>query len=132
MALCILVDDHDDTREGFAEYLEVNGLDVLSAASAEELDSILANAVPDVIVLDLQLPRIDGWELARRIRSNPALRKIPLIAFSACVLPAERAMAEEAGFDLFLGKPCDPPVILREIRRLLTSGSSGSGSQPAM
>ena len=120
MALCILVDDHDDTREGFAEYLEVNGFDVLAAASAAEFDSILDKAVPDVIVLDLQLPHVDGWELARRIRSNPALRDVPLVAFSACVMPTERAMAEEAGFDLFLGKPCDPSIILREVRRLLT------------
>jgi len=126
MALCILVDDHDDTREGFAEYLEVSGLDVRAAASAEELDSILARVVPDVIVLDLQLPRVDGWELARRIRSSPGLRNIPLIAFSACVMPAERTMAEKAGFDVFLGKPCEPSIILREIRRLLTSRRSRS------
>lgn len=126
MALCILVDDHDDTREGFAEYLEVSGLDVRAAASAEELDSILARVVPDVIVLDLQLPRVDGWELARRIRSSPGLRNIPLIAFSACVMPAERIMAEEAGFDVFLGKPCEPSIILREIRRLLALRRSRS------
>jgi CheY-like chemotaxis protein len=126
MALCVLVDDHDDTREGFAEYLQVSGFEVLSAASAEELDAILATAVPDVIVLDLQLPRVDGWELARRIKSNPALRLVPLVAFSACVMPAERAMAEEAGFDSFLGKPCDPAIILRELRRLLASRTPGS------
>lgn len=126
MALCVLVDDHDDTREGFAEYLQVSGFEVLSAASAEELDAILATAVPDVLVLDLQLPRVDGWELARRIKSNPVLRRVPLVAFSACVMPAERAMAEEAGFDLFLGKPCDPSVILRELRRLLASRTPGS------
>lgn len=126
MALCILVDDHDDTREGFAEYLEVNGLDVLAAASAEEFGSILDSAVPDVIVLDLQMPRVDGWELARRIRSTPGLRDVPLVAFSACVTPTERARAEEAGFDLFLGKPCDPSIILRELRRLVTSRSHHS------
>lgn len=126
MPLCVLVDDHDDTREGFAEYLQVSGFEVLSAASAEELDAILATEIPDVIVLDLQLPRVDGWELARRIKANPVLRPVPLVAFSACVMPAERAMAEEVGFDLFLGKPCDPSIILRELRRLLASRTAGS------
>jgi CheY-like chemotaxis protein len=119
MALCVIVDDHDDTREGFAEYLEVNGLEVLSAASAEEFESIIESRAPDAIVLDLQLPRVDGWELARRVRASPALRNVPLVAFSACVMPDERSLAEEVGFDLFLGKPCDPDTVLNEILRLM-------------
>jgi len=121
MALCVIVDDHDDTREGFAEYLEVNGLEVLSAASAEEFQAIIEAHDPDAIVLDLQLPRIDGWELARRVRDTPALKDVPLVAFSACVMPAERALAKEVGFDLFVGKPCDPDVVLRELRRLMAA-----------
>ena len=119
MALCVIVDDHDDTREGFAEYLEVNGLEVMSAASAEEFEAILEKHDPDAIVLDLQLPRVDGWELARRVRDTPGLRDVPLVAFSACVLPAERALADEVGFDLFLGKPCDPDIVLQQLRRLM-------------
>jgi CheY-like chemotaxis protein len=125
MALCLIVDDHEDTREGFAEYLQVHGFDVRAAASAEEVDAILAAQVPDAIVLDLQLPRVDGWQLAQRIKASPDLRHIPLIAFTACVMPADRARAEEVGFDLFLGKPCDPELILRELRRLLAARSGG-------
>jgi CheY-like chemotaxis protein len=119
MPLCVLVDDHDDTREGFAEYLQVNGFDVLSADGAEEFERLVESATPDAIVLDLQLPHVNGWELAARIRVNPRLREIPLIAFSACVMPSERERASQAGFDLFLGKPCDPETILGELRRLL-------------
>ena len=121
MALCVIVDDHDDTREGFSEYLQVSGFEVLSAGTVEEFQTILATRTPDAIVLDLQLPRIDGWELARRVRKTPDLRDVPLIAFSACVMPAERARAEEVGFDLFLGKPCDPDVVVREVRRLIAA-----------
>jgi len=119
MALCVIVDDHDDSREGFAEFLEVNGLEVMSAASAEEFEAILDKHEPDAIVMDLQLPRVDGWELARRVRDTPGLRDVPLVAFSACVMPDERARADEVGFDLFLGKPCDPEIVLQELRRLM-------------
>jgi CheY-like chemotaxis protein len=119
MPLCVLVDDHDDTREGFAEYLQVYGFDVLSANGAEEFERLVESVTPDAIVLDLQLPHVNGWELAARIRVNPRLREVPLIAFSACVMPSERERANQAGFDLFLGKPCDPETILGELRRLL-------------
>ena len=119
MPRCVIVDDHDDTREGFAEYLQVNGFEVLSASGAEEFERLVESEAPDAIVLDLQLPRVNGWELASRIRANPRLRDVPLVAFSACVMPTERARADQAGFDLFLGKPCDPEIILSELRRLL-------------
>lgn len=121
MALCVIVDDHEDTREGFAEYLEVSGFEVLSAESAEQFQVIVGARKPDAIVLDLQLPRVDGWELARRVRQTPALRDVPMIAFSACVMPNERALAEEVGFDLFLSKPCDPDIVVQEVRRLIAA-----------
>lgn len=126
MALCVIVDDHEDTREGFAEYLQVSGFEVLSAGTAEEFQTIIDTRTPDAIVMDLQLPRVDGWELARRIRQTPDLRDVPMIAFSACVMPAERARAEEVGFDLFLGKPCDPDTVVREVRRLIAERPSSA------
>ena len=121
MPTCVIVDDHTDTREGFAEYLEVNGFEVLTAASAEEFETVIAARTVDAIVLDLQLPGLDGWELARRIRERPALRDLPLVAFSARVMPDDRERAEEAGFDQFLAKPCDPDVLLEELHRLIAA-----------
>jgi CheY-like chemotaxis protein len=119
MPLCILVDDHDDTREGYAEFLQVNGIDVRAAASAAEFEALLEADPVDAIVLDLQLPQVDGWELARRVRADPRFRSIPLLAVSACVMPAERELAMEVGFDRFLPKPCDPEAMLVELRALL-------------
>lgn len=127
MPVCVLVDDHDDTREGFAEFLVVSGFQVLPAASAEEFESLVERQRPDAIVLDLQLPGIDGWELARRIRRTPGLERVPLVAFSACVMPDERARAEAAGFDLFLAKPCDPEHVATELRRLIAGHQPGEG-----
>ena len=117
MARCIIVDDHTDTRTGYAEFLTAFGFEVRSAADAEELRAILRDWVPDAIVLDLQLPRIDGWELTREIKADPRTRDVAIVIVSACVLPAERAAAEEAGCDAFINKPCDPMAIVDELRR---------------
>ena len=116
----LVVDDEPSLVRVVVGYLQADGFEVDSAPDGPTALDLARRTDPDVIVLDLQLPHVDGWELARRIKSNPALRDVPLVAFSACVMPTERAMAEEAGFDLFLGKPCDPSIILREVRRLLT------------
>jgi len=119
MALCIIVDDHEDTREGYAEYLGACGWTALTAGSAEEFYVLVAASPPDAIVLDLQLPGMNGWEMARRIRADPHLHTIPIVAVSGHVLPSDRAEAKRAGCDAFLAKPCDPAVIASEVRRLL-------------
>lgn len=121
MARCIIVDDHGDTRAGYAEFLSAFGFDVRTAADADELRGVLGDWLPDAIVLDLQLPRTDGWELTREIKSDPRTRGISIVVVSACVLPAERAAAEEAGCDAFINKPCDPMVIVDELRRRTTA-----------
>lgn len=126
MALCVIVDDHEDTREGYAEYLGACGLTAATAGSAEEFFALAAASPPDAIVLDLQLPGMDGWEVARRIRANPRLHAIPIVAVSGHVLPVDRAEAERAGCDVFLAKPCDPAVIASEVRRLLDSARRDS------
>ena len=117
MARCIIVDDHGDTRAGYAEFLGAFGFDVRTAADADELRRLLDEWLPDAIVLDLQLPRTDGWQLTREIKTNPRTRHIAIIVVSACVLPAERAAAEAAGSDAFIAKPCDPMLIVEELTR---------------
>lgn len=117
MPRCIIVDDHGDTRAGYAEFLSAFGFDVRTAADAEELRAVLRDWMPNAIVLDLQLPRTDGWQLTREIKANPATRSIAVVVVSACVLPSERAAAEEAGCDAFITKPVDPIVIVEELRR---------------
>jgi two-component system, cell cycle response regulator DivK len=117
MARCIIVDDHGDTRAGYAEFFAAFGFEVRTAGEADELRTILREWMPDAIILDLQLPRTDGWELTREIKSDPRTNRIAVIVVSACVLPAERAAAHEAGCDAFINKPCDPMAILEELRR---------------
>jgi two-component system, cell cycle response regulator DivK len=126
MPLCIIVDDHEDTREGYAEYLGASGFSTLTAAGADELFALAAVRHPDVIVLDLQLPRIDGWEVTRRLKADPRLQDVPIVAVSGRVMPSERARAAQAGCDVFLPKPCDPGDIVQEARRLVERSRSGA------
>ena len=125
----IIVDDHGDTRAGYAEFLGVFGFDVRAAGEAEQLRALMRDTLPDAIVLDLQLPRTDGWQLTREIKQDPSTRHIAVIVVSACVLPAEREAAQEAGCDVFIAKPCDPMEIVDELRRL-TGTPSPSFSAP--
>jgi CheY-like chemotaxis protein len=117
MPRCVIVDDHGDTRRGYAEFFFSFGFDVRTAADADELRSVLREWLPDAIVLDLRLPRTDGWELTREIKGDPRTRTIAIVVVTACVLPTERAAAEDAGCDVFITKPVDPMVILEELRR---------------
>lgn len=127
MSSCIIVDDHGDTRIGYAEFLAAFGFDVRTAADAEELRRLLTDSLPDAIVLDLQLPRTDGWQLTREIKADSRTRGVAIIVVSACVMPAERAAAYEAGCDAFISKPVDPVVILEELKKWSGSEQPRSG-----
>ena len=113
----IIVDDHGDTRAGYAEFLTAFGFEVRAAADGEQLRTLLRDSLPDAIVLDLQLPRTDGWQLTREIKRDAATRHIAIVVVSACVMPAEREAAHDAGCDAFIAKPCDPMEIVEELRR---------------
>ena len=119
MSRCLLVDDHADGRDGYQEYLESNGITVASTATAEDALRLVQHDLFDVMIVDLQLPGMNGWDLIRAIRRESRLQDVPIIAVSACVFPEDRARAEAAGCDLFLAKPCAPDELLTEVRRLL-------------
>ena len=119
----IIVDDHGDTRAGYAEFLSGFGFEVRAGGDADQLRALMRESLPDAIVLDLQLPRTDGWQLTREIKENSKTRHIAVIVVSACVMPAEREAAREAGCDVFIPKPCDPMAIVNELRRLAETPS---------
>ncbi|MCA1562926.1 MAG: response regulator [Acidobacteria bacterium] len=83
MPLCIVVEDHPDTREGYVEYLGFAGLTVLAAGSAEELRALLATQIPDAIVMDLRLPKTDGWTLIRELKADQRTRDVPIIVVAS-------------------------------------------------
>lgn len=116
--LVLIAEDDADNREGYAEYLAGLGYRVAQAATGEDALAWARQLMPDVVLLDLALPGIDGWEVARRLKGDPSTAAIRLIALSACVFPDDVVRAREAGCELFLEKPCYPQTVADEIRNL--------------
>lgn len=119
MPLCFIVDDHADTREGFAEYLRDSGFEVRTARDAWELHTLLRAATPAAVLMDVHMPGVTGWTLTRQIKADSRTRGVRVVVFSAAVTPDDRRMAAEAGADGFLAKPCDPQVIVEVLSHLL-------------
>ena len=120
----LVVDDYTDALDVWAIMLGTAGFDVRTAATGPEaLDEIRAR-VPDLIVMDLMLPGVSGLDIARALRSHDATRHVPLIAVTGCSSEAELAQARQSGFASILRKPCEPPALVDEIRRLLLATTS--------
>jgi two-component system, cell cycle response regulator DivK len=125
MPRCLIVEDHGDTREGYAEFLAFSGFDVATAADGDAMWGAIEAHQPDAIVMDLHLPKTDGWSLIRALRHSPVTRGIPVVVVSASVRDSEREEAANAGCDSFIPKPCDPARIAEELHRLIAARSAG-------
>jgi len=112
----LLVEDEAPARRGYAAYLGIQGYEVLEAATGDEALITARAARPDVILLDLGLPDIDGWEVARRLKADDRTASIPIIALTGSDLPHERVSAMRAGCDRHIAKPCRPEAVLEAIR----------------
>jgi len=122
-ALVLLVDDSADARAMYGEYLRFAGFRVVTAVNGEEALAAAQAEWPAVILMDLAMPRMDGWEAIRRLRADPLTAEIPIVALSAYAFGEEPERAREAGADMCLSKPCLPPQVARVVRAML--GTSG-------
>jgi two-component system KDP operon response regulator KdpE len=122
----LIIEDHDAARRGFAELLTAHGYDVLEASTGRAGLTLASTCAPDVIVLDLGLPDIDGRLVARELKAMPATAAVPLIALSGADQPDERASALRAGCELHLAKPCPPDELIGALRRMLRPAAMGS------
>lgn len=118
--LVLVVDDFADGREICAEYLRFHGYEVLTAADGKVALEIAFESVPDVILMDLALPEVDGWTASRQLKSDDRTRHIPIIALTAHALEGEKNRALEAGCDAVVTKPCLPADLKREVERQLS------------
>ena len=115
----LLVDDYPDAREMYGEYLHYSGYDVIEAANGmEAIQRALADK-PDIILMDLSLPLMDGWEATRRLKADRRTAGIPVIALPGQALAGILEGARQAGCDAFITKPCLPDDLVREIERVL-------------
>lgn len=120
-ARILVVDDFDDAREMYAEYLEFVGFDVVTARDGLEAVQKAQDGTPDIILMDLSLPIMDGWEATRRIKQDSRTRDIPVMALTGHVLAGNAENAKEAGADEFVAKPCLPQDLESKIRNMLKS-----------
>jgi two-component system cell cycle response regulator DivK len=117
--LILIVDDIGDNRQMYAEYLEYDGYRVEQAGSGAEAVVFAQEVSPALIVMDLSMPDMDGWEAIRRIRSNARTASIPIVVVSGYALDATQRGAEGARADAFLTKPCLPEDLAAKIAAML-------------
>jgi two-component system, cell cycle response regulator DivK len=135
--LILVVEDFQHTREMYAEYLRFAGFRVAEAANGIEAIDKSKELLPDLILMDLALPRVDGWEATRHIKADKRTKEIPIVALTGHVLTGHAEGAKAVGCDAFVTKPCLPDALVTEIRRLMklrakrTSSARKPGSRRA-
>jgi CheY-like chemotaxis protein len=123
----LVVDDDEETRAAFRALLERAGGVVEEAAAGDEAVRLAGRQPPAVVVVDISIPGLDGWETTRRLKGQAATRGVPVIAVTGHALDEDRATAREVGCDAYLVKPVPPARLLAEVARL---GSRASGERP--
>ncbi len=115
----LVVEDDPDSRNIYRLMLEHQGFRVLLAGRGDEALRLARKEHPAVILMDISLPGMNGWEATRILKSDARTAKIPVIALTAHALAEDRARAEEIGFDAYLPKPVEPRTVVRAIREIL-------------
>jgi two-component system, cell cycle response regulator DivK len=120
----LLVDDYPDAREMYSEYLQYSGFDVIEAGNGIEALQQAIEREPDIILMDLSLPVMDGWEATRRLKADRRTAGIPVVALTGHALAGISEGARRAGCDAFVTKPCLPEDLVKEIRKVLEQPSA--------
>jgi CheY-like chemotaxis protein len=118
----LVVDDYEDNRQMYAELLAYAGYEVAEARDGAEAIAVAHRILPDLIIMDLSLPIIDGWEATRRLKAAERTRLIPVLALTGHApegLAGHSESARDAGCDAFLAKPCSPETLLEVVRETL-------------
>ena len=119
--LVLVVEDYQDAREMYAAYLQFSGYRVAEAANGLEAIEKARALLPDIILMDLALPKMDGWEATRRLKADELTRHIPIVALTGHALAGHAEGARQAGCDAFVTKPCLPDALVAEIQRMLSA-----------
>ena len=125
----LLVDDYPDAREMYSEYLQFSGFDVVEAGNGMEALQRAVETAPDIILMDLSLPVMDGWEATRRLKADPRTAQIPVVALTGHALAGISEGAKKAGCDAFVTKPCLPDELVKEIRKVLDNGPTSTAKK---
>jgi two-component system, cell cycle response regulator DivK len=119
MKRILVVEDTEDNRQIIRDLLGSAGYEMIEAVNGEEGVAMAEQHKPDLILMDIQLPILDGYEATRRIKANDALRHIPIIAVTSYALAGDEAKTRAAGCDGYVAKPFSPRQLLAKVREFL-------------
>jgi CheY-like chemotaxis protein len=125
----LLVEDNEDNRIIYSTVLRHIGYEVVEAQDGVRAVALARSVRPDLILMDLSIPEMDGWEATRILRQDPLTRDIPIIALTAHALADDRERANIVGFTAYLAKPIEPRAVVAEVRRWI---GGGAGAPPAV
>ena len=117
----LIIEDQEDNRQIMHDVLSANGYESLEATTGEDGLVVAEREKPDLILMDIQLPKMDGYEVTRRIKVNSALKHIPIIAVTSYALSGDDAQAFAAGCNSYVAKPFSPRALLAKVREYLPS-----------
>jgi two-component system cell cycle response regulator DivK len=117
----LVVEDQEDNRRILRDLLSTAGYDLIEATTGEEGVELAQRERPDLILMDIQLPLIDGYEATRRIRTHSALRAVPIVAVTSYALSGDEAKSRAAGCDGYVAKPFSPRQLLAIVRQFLSA-----------
>ena len=123
----LLVEDNEDNRIVYATMLKHYGYRVVETANGEDVVEIAREENPDLVLMDISLPGIDGWTATQRLRDEEETSHIPVVAVTAHALPEDRAKAEAVDCNGYLTKPCEPRRLLEEVQRIIGEASDNGG-----
>jgi two-component system cell cycle response regulator DivK len=112
----LVIEDTEDNRQIVRDLLTNAGYEIVEAEDGESGVAMAASVRPDVILMDIQLPVMDGYEAARRIKADPATAHIPIIAVTSYALAGDEAKTRDAGCDGYIAKPFSPRLLLAKVR----------------
>ena len=122
--LVLIVEDESELRHLYAQELVGSGFDVIEAGNGVDAIAHTASQFPDVVLMDLSIPVLDGWEATRRLKADARTAHIPVVALTAHDGSGELQRATRAGCDWFVPKPCPPHDLIEEVRRVLARQAS--------
>ena len=115
----LIVEDNEDNRIVYSTILRHHGFRVCEALDGEEGIEKARRELPDIILMDISIPVIDGWQVTEILKRETATKGIPIIALTAHAMPGDRQRAMAVGCDGYLAKPCEPRAVLAEVNRLI-------------
>jgi two-component system, cell cycle response regulator DivK len=126
----LIIEDNEQNLYLATFLLEKKGYEIAQARSGREGIALAARVLPDLILLDIQLPEMDGYAVARALRRDPALKDVPIVAVTSYAMVGDRERTLEAGCNAYIEKPINPETFASEIEKSLTARPPGGGASP--